>query len=369
MSLLPALLLLVPVPSFSLILPPSQKIKMGMGEQLKDECEDLSYDYDLPFFYGEGISEGHEVGKHLFESLTECAPEGGGLVFYPEYENYAGALEKVSATLEQCKDLTGMSCTLTHWPDTPATCLRFEAMPDVPLYDKEGDDDIESQIEDTKQYVDNTLSGLGLCPFTKSMKLSALGLESSGVQSGPVQVRHASKALSSPTSKAAAMARMYWEGVNDILALPETEVATFLLVCPSLNFKDYFTICDRLIEPCNCLAPGAVGRVWFHPEYKLSEVGYQSGGHAPPLSELKGLMTSYTEKHPVGTPPDSDMERAHDLVRWTPHPTINLLRPKQLEVAREQDTKGLRGEVYPRNVVRILKAEKEGETFGLPKRE
>ena len=63
------------------------------------------------------------------------------------------------------------------------------------------------------------------------------------------------------------------------------------------------------------------------------------------------------------------MERAHDLVRWTPHPTINLLRPKQLEVAREQDTKGLRGEVYPRNVVRILKAEKEGEMFGLGERQ
>ena len=66
------------------------------------------------------------------------------------------------------------------------------------------------------------------------------------------------------------------------------------------------------------------------------------------------------------TPSDSDMERAHDLVRWTPHPTINLLRPRQLDVAREQDTKGLRGEVYPRNVVRILKAEKEGETHGMP---
>ena len=36
--------------------------------------------------------------------------------------------------------------------------------------------------------------------------------------------------------------------------------------------------------------------MWFHPEYKLSEVGYQSGGHAPPLSELKGLMSGYTEK-------------------------------------------------------------------------
>ena len=137
-----------PLATFALILPPSQKLKMGMGEQLKDECEDLAYDYDLSFFYAEGISDGHSVGKHLFTSLTECTAtmgEGGrgGLMFYPEYENYEGALEKVSATLEQCKDLTGMSCTLTHWPDTPATCLRFEAMPDIPLYDREGDDDIE----------------------------------------------------------------------------------------------------------------------------------------------------------------------------------------------------------------------------------
>lgn len=147
------------------------------------------------------------------------------------------------------------------------------------------------------------------------------------------------------------------------------EVATFLLVCPSIfnDFKTFFYACDNLIEKSNLLlSPPGVGRVWFHPEYKLADVGYQSGGHAPPLDEVNKLMDGYLTEHPGAEKPDAEgLARAHDKTRWTPHPTINLLRPRQLNIAKEVDIKGKRAKVYPRNVVRILEAEKKGELEGL----
>ena len=63
----------------------------------------------------------------------------------------------------------------------------------------------------------------------------------------------------------------------------------------------------------------------------------------------------------VSRPDNVDLRRGHDLTRWTPHPTINLLRPKQLAKAKEVDMKEKRAKVYPRNVVRILQAERDGE--------
>lgn len=71
--------------------------------------------------------------------------------------------------------------------------------------------------------MDKTLSGLGLCPFTKSMRLSALGLENAGVQPGPVKIRHSAliENLSKETAPSVAMAALYWGGVSDIIDRPE----------------------------------------------------------------------------------------------------------------------------------------------------
>jgi len=85
--------------------------------------------------------------------------------------------------------------------------------------------------------------------------------------------------------------------------------------------------------------------VWFHPEYKLDDVSYLSGGHAPPISEVESLMSSYLLEHPDATKPETDdLKRGHDLTRWTPHATINLMRPKQLNKAKDNDRNENRGE-------------------------
>ncbi|GMH72803.1 hypothetical protein TrLO_g7010 [Triparma laevis f. longispina] len=359
--------------SNGLILPPEQKLKMGMGEQLKDECIDLAEDNDFRCIYAEEATKGHHVGKAIFNGMAEAGREQTK-IFLPAYVNFGGELERLMGVINTNSDILGgvLAC-VEHWPEVPASCVEL-VWPDPPagsFYEVEDSSVAESHVHDTEQYVDKTLSGLGLCPFTKSMRLSALGLENAGVQPGPVKIRHSALIgnLSKETAPAVAMAALYWGGVSDIIDRPEEEVATFLLVCPSIfnDFKTFFHACDNLIEKSNLLlSPPGVGRVWFHPEYKLADVGYQSGGHAPPLDEVNKLMDGYLTEHPGAEKPDAEgLARAHDKTQWTPHPTINLLRPRQLNIAKEVDIKEKRAKVYPRNVVRILEAEKKGELEGL----
>lgn len=265
--------------------------------------------------------------------------------------------------------IAGVDVQVKHWPDVPASCLEVSwpfRTEDMQLYSRESDFEVEDAVKNTENYVDKTLAGLGLCPFTKSMSRSALGLEALGVQPGPVAIRHSAKISASPqTTPATVLAAMYWNGVAELLEKDETEAATFLLVAPETPYQDFeqfYKDCDNLIEKTNLLSPGSMGRVWFHPRYKLSEVGYQSGGHAPPMEEVEGLMDKYLDAHPgAERPSPEDMARAHDITRWTPHPTINLLRPKQLAMAKENDKRENRAKVYPRNVVRVLDAENKGE--------
>ena len=113
--------------------------------------------------------------------------------------------------------------------------------------------------------------------------------------------------------------------------------------------------CDNLIEKTVRLSPGSVGRVWFHPSYDLDKVGPSTGGHAPPVEEIEGLIDNYINTNPglgLDKPDFEDMTRAHDKTRWTPHATINLLRTSQLKAAKDKED---RGKVFARNIFSFLK--------------
>ena len=77
--------------------------------------------------------------------------------------------------------------------------------------------------------------------------------------------------------------------------------------------------------------------------------GYNS--NAPPTfgslcSPLLFALRSYLAEHPGAEKPSPEgLARAHDKTRWTPHPTINLLRPRQLNIAKEVDVKEKRAKV------------------------
>jgi hypothetical protein len=100
------------------------------------------------------------------------------------------------------------------------------------------------------------------------------------------------------------------------------------------------------------LSSASIGRVWFHPDYKLAEVGYSSGGHTLPLDIVSGYIDEYLEEHPgASRPSHEELLWGHDETRWTPHSTINLLRGSQLKKAQANENRFL---VYARNILKLI---------------
>eukprot|EP00587_Corethron_hystrix_P006587 CAMPEP_0113317552 /NCGR_PEP_ID=MMETSP0010_2-20120614/12414_1 /TAXON_ID=216773 ORGANISM="Corethron hystrix, Strain 308" /NCGR_SAMPLE_ID=MMETSP0010_2 /ASSEMBLY_ACC=CAM_ASM_000155 /LENGTH=340 /DNA_ID=CAMNT_0000174555 /DNA_START=183 /DNA_END=1205 /DNA_ORIENTATION=- /assembly_acc=CAM_ASM_000155 len=333
---------------------------MGMTEILKEECEDESDDCDCAFVWDIDATRGHQVATKVFETLAECAKEDTK-IWFPSFKNYQGEIDRLTEVLnENSALLGGLQTNCEHWPEVPASVIEVtwpDGQSSVECYEKESESAIEAAIKATENYVEEYICGIGLCPFTKSMKQAAVNLESVGVKEGPVGIRHAGNIPSSKAATpAAVMAAMYWQGVTEIIERPETEVSTFLLVAPSYyddKFEAFFTACGDLIEKTTILSPGSVGRVWFHPQYKLSEVGESTGGHAPPISEIDDLFDQYLSRNPgIDRPPIEEIEFGHDKTRWTPHATINLLRSSQLKAAKDNQS---RAKVFVSNILKILK--------------
>ena len=81
-----------------------------------------------------------------------------------------------------------------------------------------------------------------------------------------------------------------------------------------------------------------IGRAWFHPEYDADQVGHTDviAGHAVPHKIVEGFMKSLALERVEY----EELARANNLVRETPHATINILRRSQLKAAAEYE-KGL----------------------------
>jgi len=345
-----------------LILPPADKLRMGMVDMLEDECIDSSEGFN--YHWEIDCVEGYQLATSVFKRLAECDRKCTR-IWLPSFLNRAGEVGVLVDALNSNSDrLGGLESTCQHWPDVPASVidLTWKADYHYEAYEKESTSQINSAIAATESYVDKFLVKLGLCPFTQSVHRSAIGLESVGVKEGPVIVKHCADTVSSKlATPAAVMAAMYWEGVTEIIERPEEEVSTHLLLAPSCYDDDFVSFCkscDNLLEKTVRLSPGSVGRVWFHPHYDLDKVGQSTGGHAPPVGEIEGLIDNYLSTNPSMSKPDfADMTRAHDKTRWTPHATINLLRTSQLMAAKDKED---RGKVFARNIFSFLKGEKTG---------
>jgi len=345
-----------------LILPPADKIKMGMVDMLEDECWDASDGFN--YHWEIDCVEGYQLATSVFKRLAECERKSTK-IWLPSFLNRAGEIGVLVDALNSNSDrLGGLESTCEHWPEVPASVIELTWKADYPFeaYEKESKSQVDSAIEATETYVDKFLVKLGLCPFTQSVHRSAIGLESVGVKEGPVIVKHCADTESSEfATPAAVMAAMYWEGVTEIIERPEEEVSTHLLLAPSCYDDDFVSFCkscDNLLEKTVRLSPGSVGRVWFHPYYDLDKVGGSKGGHAPPVGEIEGLIDNYISTNPSMSKPDyTDITRAHDKTRWTPHATINLLRTSQLRAAKDKED---RGKVFAKNIFSFLKGEKTG---------
>lgn len=323
-------------------------------------------------------SEGHGAAARVFDVMLN-ANSTNACVWMPKMKSRE-ALQMLSRLVVVLNDNTemlgGWTASLLTWPKAATTgiVLAKEAAADVIGSTSLVITQQNNAITATELWINNTLCGLGLCPYTASMTKAAIGLDSVDVSSGPIIVRHASSTLSSSLcdgdrtcepSDAVILGASFWNAVLDLARLPETEVATFLLIAPNSyngSLEDFLATCDNLLER-SCKAVGAdsiIGKAWFHPFYNSSVVGHDSilPGHALPARMVKEYVDRYYSD--VEGLDLAAVSRANDAVRHTPHATVNLLRRSQLIASKDAEAASLKGKkqgrpnfIYAQNVRRM----------------
>ena len=320
-------------------------------QSLREECEERC----PSSIWADDVTEGYEAAAKVFHTMltTRSNVESTQCIWLPKMisreatQMLSGLVDVLNSNTAR---LGGWSASLERWPISPTTGIilsgvgRTDAPQPIHLNAGEHRDAIDA----TERWVNNTLGQLGLCPYTASMARAAIGLDSVGVSSGPVVVRHTVPTLLSNYSgdsiarDAVILSASFWNAVMDLARRPETEVATFLLVAPSSydeNFAEFISTCDNLLEgSCKAVgADGIIGKAWFHPNYNSSVVGQDSiiPGHALPAEMVKTFVDKY-----FGDMDELDLaevSRANDAVRHTPHATVNLLRRSQLRASKEAE--------------------------------
>jgi hypothetical protein len=140
-----------------------------------------------------------------------------------------------------------------------------------------------------RSFVGRVVVGLEACPYTKSVDVSASGLESRGVVPGPVGYRY------SPTTDACMAMSMFWNCVCEMMSVPEPNLSSIMLSLPGISTgadrasHDRFAAVVELAGRYLCLyrGDGAFGLVHFHPAYDRSIIhplDKPSYGHLPPIS-------------------------------------------------------------------------------------
>lgn len=351
----------------TLVLPPAVRLKFGQEQALRRECE-YATAHDSRFVWDSSASRGFEIATRVFRDIgRHIHSSERSTLWLPSATNMSALDSLVNVIRTNCDRLGLETIEASSWPEVPAARVELEWSTVHEALRSCTDEDTSKLMEaivDTEKWVAETLCRLALCPYTSSQQRAAIGLESAGVSSGPVVVRHARSTFPN-ANRAAALTACFWEGVSELATMPEQEVATLLLIGPESyddDFEAFSAACDELIEP-SVQAVGAtdiVGRAWFHPHYKTESIGHSTviPGHALPSTMVGGFVDQY-ESASLNTPKPSAAMIAHanDAVRWTPHATVNLLRRSQLTAAKQVEAAAANKKpnaIYARNVLRII---------------
>ena len=150
--------------------------------------------------------------------------------------------------------------------------------------------DKDRTVAALRSFVGRVVVGLEACPYTKSVDVSAVGLENRGVVPGPVGYRY------SPTTDACMAMSMFWNCVCEMMSVPEPDLSSVMLSLPGIGIvgddrasHDRFAAVVELAGRYLCLyrGDGAFGLVHFHPAYDRSLIhplDKPSYGHLPPIS-------------------------------------------------------------------------------------
>ena len=118
-----------------------------------------------------------------------------------------------------------------------------------------------------KSFIGRVVVDLGACPYTKSVDMSAVGLEQRGVTPGPVGYRY------SPTTDACMTMSMFWNCICEMMSEPDANLSSIMLSLPGIGMGDSeeahkrFAAVVELVGRYLCLfrGDGSFGLVHFHP--------------------------------------------------------------------------------------------------------
>jgi len=351
------------------------------ARELRDRTQAYCEGTDSVFHWCPDAEEGYQVASEVFERILSHQPNERSLVVSFPSANQ-GHLSKLADVIssDKCKELLGLSeVHVDLYPRAPAPLVRIQ------LRAGPGGGEMTRQQskswsrdkarEATEDWVNNFLGRQRICPYTSSVTRAATGLSSVNVPVGHVRVRVDGEGLSSEvTRNARKLVSTFWSEVTFLLESPQEEYATSLVVFPGYDddFEKFVELCDDVVEQTVAATDSTdfIGRAWFHPRYETDVVGHAdvTAGHAIPHRQVEQFMSRLVESGDmVESPLEYDvLARANDIVRRTPHATINILRRVQLNAAGEYE-KGLgdkrpkANSIYVRNAVRVAKHFKSSE--------
>jgi len=231
-------------------------------------------------------------------------------------------------------------------------------------YNRGGTEKTKVVNERTRMWVKRILVEQGICPFTRSDRMSGHGLGDLGVPVGSIAY-HASY-----QRHPIGLFADTWRAIDEMIkAGPEgrSGVSSILLAAP--EFDDDFDLWAgpvfAMLE-MGVVAAGAesqVGVVCFHPRYATPDGKSWPGfGH---MHSVPRLEKWYRESYQQSSTSPSASASASDVLsltteqiaaggawqRRTPHATINVLRADQLEVA---ESRRVSGKMYTENIDKLV---------------
>jgi hypothetical protein len=230
-------------------------------------------------------------------------------------------------------------------------------------------------INALKSFIDRVVVNLEACPYTKSVDISAVGLESRGVTPGPVGYRF------SATTDACMTMSVFWNCICEMTGEPEENLSSIMLSLPGIGHGDSpeaharFAAVVEIVGRYLCLYRGdaSFGLVHFHPAYDrsiISPVDYASYGHLPPMSWLRAMLKMGGHQEEAESFSDDELALSN-YQRRAPHTAINILRMSQVSKAagpksivdldlgngRVEKASGIT--LYSRNAIRMVKTGKD----------
>mmetsp|Transcript_9164 Transcript_9164/g.16928 ORF Transcript_9164/g.16928 Transcript_9164/m.16928 type:complete len:435 (-) Transcript_9164:192-1496(-) len=197
--------------------------------------------------------------------------------------------------------------------------------------------DRDKTVAALKSFIGRVVVGMEACPYTKSVDISAVGLEQRGVTPGPVGYRY------SPTTDACMAMSMFWNCICEMMSEPDANLSSIMLSLPGIGMggsqeaHNRFAAVVEVVGRYLCLfrGDGSFGLVHFHPAYDRSTVHpiqKPAYGHLPPTTWLRPMLKMAGQGDKAGELSDDDLALS-DYQRRAPHTAINILRMSQVNAA------------------------------------